>query len=106
MKRGDVVIVEVFFSDRSGSKVRPALVVRCDFLNQRLSDTIVEIVTSSPRRFSESGTQLRVHPTSEAGKSSGLAPRFGRAMRKPGDNRRFLDSLYNRPTSRRAYDGD
>lgn len=72
MKRGDVVIVEVFFSDRSGSKVRPALVVRCDFLNQRLSDTIVEIVTSSPRRFSESGTQLRVHPTSEAGKSSGL----------------------------------
>jgi mRNA interferase MazF len=72
MKRGDIVIVEVFFSDRSGSKVRPALVVQSDFLNQRLTDTIVAVITSSPRRFSGSGTQLRIDPSSEAGKSSGL----------------------------------
>ena len=72
MKRGDVVIVEVIFSDRTGSKVRPALVVQSDFLNQRLSDTIVAIITSSPRRFSGSGTQLQIDPVSEAGRSSGL----------------------------------
>ena len=39
MTRGDVVILEVFFSDRQGSKVRPALVVQSDFLNERLTDT-------------------------------------------------------------------
>jgi mRNA interferase MazF len=72
MKRGDIVIVEVFFSDRSGSKVRPALVLQSDFLNQRLSDTIIAIITSSPRRFSEPRTQVRVDPASESGKTSGL----------------------------------
>jgi mRNA interferase MazF len=72
MKRGDIVIVEVFFSDRTGSKVRPALVVQSDFLNRRLNDTIIAIITSSRRRFSGSGTQLQVDPASEAGKSSGL----------------------------------
>ena len=58
MTRGDFVILEVFFSDRQGSKVRPALVVQNDFLNERLADTIVAIITSSPRRFTGSGTQL------------------------------------------------
>jgi mRNA interferase MazF len=72
MIRGDVVILEVLFSDRQGSKVRPALVVQSDFLNQRLADTIVAIITSSPRRFTGSGTQLQIDPASAAGKSSGL----------------------------------
>ncbi len=72
MKRGEIVIIEVFFSDRTGSKVRPALVAQGDFLNQRLSDTIVAIITSSPRRFSGSATQLQIDPLSETGKSSGL----------------------------------
>ena len=49
MNRGEIAIVEVFFSDRTGSKVRPVLVVQSDFLNQRLTDTIVAIITSSPR---------------------------------------------------------
>jgi mRNA-degrading endonuclease toxin of MazEF toxin-antitoxin module len=72
MMRGDVVILEVLFSDRQGSKVRPALVVQSDFLNERLPDTIVAIITSSPRRFTGSGTQLQIDPASAAGKSSGL----------------------------------
>ncbi len=72
MTRGDIVILEVFFSDRQGSKVRPALVVQSDFLNERLADTIVAIITSSPRRFSGSGTQIQIDPSSAAGKSSGL----------------------------------
>ena len=72
MTRGDVVILEVFFSDRQGSKVPPALVVQSDFLNERLADTIVAIVTSSARRFIASGAQLQIDPASAEGKSSGL----------------------------------
>jgi mRNA-degrading endonuclease toxin of MazEF toxin-antitoxin module len=41
MKRGDVIIVDFLFSDRTGSKVRPALVVQADDFNARLSDTII-----------------------------------------------------------------
>jgi mRNA-degrading endonuclease toxin of MazEF toxin-antitoxin module len=72
MKRGGVVILEVLFSDRQGSKVRPALIVQSDFLNERLADTIIAIISSSSRRFTGSASQLRIDPTSAAGKSSGL----------------------------------
>ena len=41
MKRGDVIIVDFPFSDAAGSKVRPALIVQADELNQRLDDTIL-----------------------------------------------------------------
>jgi mRNA-degrading endonuclease toxin of MazEF toxin-antitoxin module len=33
MNRGDVVLVDWPFSDLSGSKLRPAIVVQADFLN-------------------------------------------------------------------------
>jgi mRNA interferase MazF len=68
MKRADVVIVDFPFSDRKGSKVRPALVVQADALNQTRSDTILAIVTSSTSRRQtevfidinkESGTGLK-----------------------------------------------
>jgi len=41
MMRGDVIIVDFPFSDRTGSKVRPALIVQADEFNARLSDTIM-----------------------------------------------------------------
>ena len=41
VRRGDVVIVDYPYSDRTGSKVRPALVVQADFHNQQLHDTIL-----------------------------------------------------------------
>jgi mRNA-degrading endonuclease toxin of MazEF toxin-antitoxin module len=47
-------------------------VVRNDSLNLRPSDTIVAIITSSPRRFTDSGTQVRIDPSSDEGKTSGL----------------------------------
>ena len=52
MRRGDIVILDVPFSDRTGSKVRPALIVQDDDLNQHLTDTIIALITSSRRRFS------------------------------------------------------
>lgn len=47
MKRGDVVIVDFPYSDRSGSKVRPALVVQSDDLNRSRADTVLAIISSS-----------------------------------------------------------
>ena len=41
MKQGDVVEVDWPFSDRTGSKVRPAAVVQGDFLNGLIDDTIL-----------------------------------------------------------------
>jgi hypothetical protein len=40
VSRGDIVLVDYPFSDRTGSKVRPALVVQADHLNHRITDTI------------------------------------------------------------------
>jgi mRNA interferase MazF len=46
MNRGDFVLVDYPYSDRTGSKVRPALVVQADTLNHTRADTILAIVTS------------------------------------------------------------
>jgi mRNA-degrading endonuclease toxin of MazEF toxin-antitoxin module len=40
MNRGDVVELDWPFSDRKGSKTRPAVVVQADFLNGLIDDTI------------------------------------------------------------------
>lgn len=35
VQRGDVVVVDFPYSDQTGSKLRPALVVQADALNQK-----------------------------------------------------------------------
>ena len=50
VRRGEVVLVDFPYSDTTGSKVRPALVVQADTLNQRLDDTILALITSSRHR--------------------------------------------------------
>jgi len=47
VKRGDIVLVDFPYSDQTGRKVRPALVVQSDVWNQKLDDTILAIITSS-----------------------------------------------------------
>lgn len=49
MNRGAVVLVDWPFSDRSGSKLRPAVVVQADFLNKMIDDTVLVPITSRPR---------------------------------------------------------
>jgi mRNA interferase MazF len=49
MTRGDVVLVDWPFSDRKGSKLRPAVVVQADFLNNLIADTILVQVTGRTR---------------------------------------------------------
>jgi len=59
MKRGDVVIIDFPFVSGASAKRRPALVVQNDRDNQRLSNTIVVMITGSLRRAGEP-TQLLV----------------------------------------------
>jgi mRNA interferase MazF len=68
--RGDVVLVDFPFSDRTGSKVRPALVVQADTLNRRITDTILASISRSAHRAS--ATQLFIDISVPEGAGSGL----------------------------------
>lgn len=68
MNRGDVVEVNWPFSDLSGTKVRPAVVVRSDFLNGLIDETILVKITGS--HYSIPGSEVQLNPAVET--SSGL----------------------------------
>lgn len=70
VSRGDVVLVDYPFSDRTGSKVRPALAVQTDTLNQRITDTILVAISRSTHRAS--ATQLLIDLKTPDGAQSGL----------------------------------
>lgn len=69
MKRGDVVELEWHFSDLTGSKVRPAIVVQADFLDGLIDDKVLVKITS--RQFGIPGTEVRLDPRAES--ASGLS---------------------------------
>lgn len=52
VSRGEVVLVDYPFSDRTGSKVRPALIVQADRLNHSIADTILAAISRSTHRAS------------------------------------------------------
>lgn len=66
MKRGDVVIIDFPYSDATGSKVRPSLVVQSDALNAIRDDVILAIITSmsSGRPDTEILIELTDEPSS------------------------------------------
>ena len=69
MNRGDVVETDWQFSDLTGSKRRPAVVVQADFLNGLIDDTILVKITGS--RFGIPGTEVELDPVVET--KSGLS---------------------------------
>jgi mRNA interferase MazF len=71
MKRGDVVIVEFPYVDGRRGKNRPALIVQNDRDNQRLTNTIVAMISGNIRHAGEP-TQLLIDPGTPEGNSSGL----------------------------------
>jgi mRNA interferase MazF len=71
MDRGNVVLVDWPYSDRTGSKLRPAVVVQADFLNAKIDDTVLIAVTRTGR--SASTIEVVIDPASESG--SGLRHR-------------------------------
>src|SRR5215467_13340623 len=68
MRRGEVVEVDWQFSDLTGSKKRPAVVVQADFLNGLIDDTILVQITST--RHGIPGTEVLLDPSVET--TSGL----------------------------------
>jgi mRNA interferase MazF len=72
VQRGDIVLVDFPYSDQTGRKVRPALVVQADVLNQRLDDTILVLITSSQRRRIGALTQFEIDITTTEGQQTGL----------------------------------
>jgi mRNA interferase MazF len=68
MKHGDVVEVDWQYTDMSGSKRRPAVVVQADFPNSLIDDTILVQITST--RHGIPGTEVLLDPAAETG--SGL----------------------------------
>jgi mRNA interferase MazF len=71
-RRGDIVLVDLPFTDRSGSKRRPALVMQCDRNNQRLDDVILAMITTVTGRTSSEPTQLLIEIATSEGRKSGL----------------------------------
>jgi mRNA-degrading endonuclease toxin of MazEF toxin-antitoxin module len=69
MKRGEVVEIDWQFSDLTGSKKRPAVVVQADFLNGLLDDTILVKITGS--KYGIPGTEVALDPGKET--ASGLS---------------------------------
>jgi len=70
--RVDVVMVRIPFTDGSGNKVRPVLVVQNDRDNGRLRKTVVAMISSNLRRLGDP-SHLLVDPGHPDGASSGLS---------------------------------
>ena len=54
-RRGHVVVVNVPFSDQTGPKARPALVVSAERFHRTLGDVIVCPISSQPRYYRRPG---------------------------------------------------
>ena len=63
MNRGDVVLVDWAYSDLTGTKLRPAVVVQADFLNGLIDDTVLVQITGT--RHGISGTEVGIDPAQE-----------------------------------------
>ncbi len=72
IRRGEVVIVDFPYSDQTGHKVRPALVVQSDVWNQRLEDAILALITSSRHRRVGASTQYFINISTTEGQHTGL----------------------------------
>jgi mRNA-degrading endonuclease toxin of MazEF toxin-antitoxin module len=69
MRRGEVVEIDWTYSDMTGSKMRPAVVVQADFLNGIIDDTVLIQITSTCHSIP--GTEVRIDPAVET--ASGLS---------------------------------
>ncbi len=72
VRRGGIVLVDFPYSDQTGRKVRPALVVQADVWNQRIDDTILALITSSQHRRIGTTTQFEIDIMTTEGQLTGL----------------------------------
>jgi mRNA interferase MazF len=72
LHRGDIILVTFPFSDGTGGKRRPAVVVQADTNNERLKNTIVAMITSTTDLAAQEPTQLLIDRQMPEGEQSGL----------------------------------
>jgi mRNA-degrading endonuclease toxin of MazEF toxin-antitoxin module len=72
-RRADVVISRFPFVGSTAFKVRPAVVVQCDRLNQKIENTILAMVTGNTGLVGKEPTQFLIDPSRPEGASSGLS---------------------------------
>ena len=70
--RGDVILLDFPFSDASGRKVRPAIVVQNDAHNRRMASTVVVLITKTTHRARHEATQFLIEADFEEGKAAGM----------------------------------
>ena len=68
--RGEIVLAQITFSDQTGSKKRPVVIVSSDQNNLMIDDVIVATISSRTR--SGSMTHVIVDPNQPDGNGSGL----------------------------------
>ncbi|MHB1422076.1 MAG: type II toxin-antitoxin system PemK/MazF family toxin [Gemmataceae bacterium] len=91
MKRGDVVLVDWPYSDRTGSKLRPAVVVQADFLNGLIDDTILVQITRKSHGLP--GTEVAIDPIQEPG-SGLIQPSFASCANIITVDPGFIDQIF------------
>jgi mRNA-degrading endonuclease toxin of MazEF toxin-antitoxin module len=64
VRRGAIVRVDWIFSDRTGSKVRPALVVQADTLNGLIAETVLVLISRTQRALGM--TAVMIDPAVES----------------------------------------
>lgn len=69
IKRGDIVLLPYPFTDLSGQKARPALVISSDKFNQNNQDAVFIFITKTEYK---SPFDLRIDITDSSFKSTGL----------------------------------
>lgn len=72
MTRGDIVLVQYPFTDLSGSKLRPAIVVSTDAVHNSSPDAIFVLVTSTLKMPAGLPTWVLIDVTTPDGLASGL----------------------------------
>jgi mRNA interferase MazF len=73
ISRGDVVIARFPYVGGTGSKVRPAVVIQCDRLNNQIDNTLLAMITGNTRLAGNEPTQFLIDPSTPEGASSGLS---------------------------------
>jgi mRNA-degrading endonuclease toxin of MazEF toxin-antitoxin module len=73
IRRGDVVIARFPYVGGTGSKVRPAVVVQCDRLNNQIQNTLLAMITGNTTLVGKEPTQFLIDPATPEGASSGLS---------------------------------
>ena len=73
IRRGDVVVARFPYAGGRGFKVRPAVVVQCDRLNQQIHNTLLAMISGNTRLANTEPCQFLIDPATADGASAGVA---------------------------------